>query len=99
MTTNVAGTVNTGGGGGGGGYSGPTGATGAAGGSGIVILKYIAPAQTIFTFKSTQVWTCPTGVTFCGLPCGCWWGWGWGRLSTGLGGGGGAGGFRTGTGF
>ena len=54
------GTANTGGGAGGGYTSGTTIPTG---GSGIVILKYTAPTQSVFTFKGSGSWVAPTGVT------------------------------------
>jgi hypothetical protein len=64
-------------------------------GSGIVILKYKVPSQTVFTFKSSTKWTCPTGVTSVDyLIVG---GGGGGGHSTG--GGGGGGGYRTGAGL
>jgi len=56
-TAGTAGTTNTGGGGGGGGDGGTVGY---AGGSGIVILSYLAPKNTVFVYTATGVFKSPT---------------------------------------
>jgi hypothetical protein len=72
---------------------------GVAGGSGIVILKFAVPLETVQTFKGTTKWKAPAGVTQVDYLVVAGGGGAGGSSGISGGGGGGAGGYRTGTGF